>query len=391
MLAADWPQWRGPNRDGIAAGTAPAAFPEKLTRRWSLPVGEGHSSPVLAAGRIYLLSREGENEIVRAIDPAAGKVLWQQSYPAPFKINSAATAHGAGPKSTPLVAGGKLFTFGISGVLSCFDAASGKTLWRRDFKSEHKATWPDFGTATSPMVDGNVVIAFAGTDTDGALTAFDVNTGTPKWKWFGDGPAYASPILVELGGVRQIVTQSHQNIVGVSAQNGELLWKIGYRTIFEQNTVTPIAYGQLLLVSGLDNGLMALKVTRGAKGWQTERLWDNAQASMYMSTGVLSGDVLYGFGHRNKGQFLAVDARSGKTLWTSPGRQAENAALVRQGEYLYLLKDDAELLVARANPASFDVVRRYTVADSPTWAHPLLVDGGVVIKDKSTLAFWSWK
>ena len=390
MLAADWPQWRGPNRDGIAPGSPPASWPEKLNRKWSLTVGEGHSSPVFAGGRLFVLSREGENEQVRAVDPATGKVAWQQSYSAPYQVNYAATSHGPGPKSTPAFHAGKLFTFGIGGILSCFDAASGRVIWRHDFKTRFKETWPDFGVATSPIVEGASLIVHVGGES-GALTAFDLASGATKWQWTGDGPAYASPVIAEIGGARQLVTQTRENIIGLSPATGELLWKIAYRTAFVQNSVTPIAYNQILILSGLDNGIMGLRAIKDAKGWRTERVWDNAQAPMYMSTPVLAGDLLFGFTHKNKGQLVCLNPSTGQTLWTGPPRQGENAAIVRQGDLLFLLKNDAELIVARVSPKNLDVLKRYTVAGSPTWAHPVVLDDGIVVKDKTSLALWTWK
>ena len=160
--------------------------------------------------------------------PSLGKLLWRAAYPAPYKVNPAADRHGAGPKSTPVVYQGKVFTLGIGGVLSSFDAATGKPGWRKNFSGEFRETSPWYGTAASPVVDGGMVIAHVGGHDDGALMAFDAATGAVKWKWKGDGPGYASPIVVELAGKRQVVTQTQQNIVGVAAATGELLWKIPF-------------------------------------------------------------------------------------------------------------------------------------------------------------------
>ncbi|MCP5112007.1 MAG: PQQ-binding-like beta-propeller repeat protein, partial [bacterium] len=141
--AADFPQWRGPRRDGsVEEINLPASWPDKLTRKWKIEVGEGHSSPVIAGGTIYQHSRQGENETLRAIAPADGKVQWKQSYAAPYTMSSAATRHGKGPKSTPIVAGGRVCTLGISGILACFDAATGKPLWRKQFGAEFSKTSP---------------------------------------------------------------------------------------------------------------------------------------------------------------------------------------------------------------------------------------------------------
>lgn len=383
--ASDWPQWRGPNRDGGgAAFTAPAVWPEKLAERWKIAVGSGHSSPVLVGNRIYLHSRQQENEIVSAIDAATGKVIWQDRYPAPYRVNPAATGHGPGPKSTPVVAGGRLITFGISGILSAFEAASGKVLWRKPAPS----ILPLYGTAMSPAVDGALVIAHVGGHDGGALTAFDAATGAEKWKWSGDGPGYASPVIGTFGGTKQVITLSQDRLIGVSVETGSLLWGLPLRTPYTQNSVTPVIHGDTVIVSGLENPVVALRpVNKGGK-WIPEKVWENAGDGMYMSSPVIVGTTLFGLSNRNRGHFFAIDLATGKTLWATRGREAENAALVSAGTLLFLLKDDAELIVARPNAVSFDVVRRYTVADSPTWAHPVIDGSRIFVKDADSLTLW---
>jgi len=384
--AADWPQWRGPNRDGVAGSfTEPARWPEKITERWKTTVGAGHASPVLVGGRIYLHTRQQEDEVVSALDAPSGKILWQERYPAPYTMNPAATGHGPGPKSTPAVAGGRIYTLGISGILSALDADSGKLLWRKPAPG----ALPLYGTAMSPVVDGPLVIAHVGGHDRGALTAFDAATGAEKWSWAGDGPGYASPVIATIGGTKQVVTLSQDRMVGVSAATGQLLWSLPLRTPYTQNAVTPVVYGDTIIYTGLDNPVTAIRPSMVDGMWRAEKLWENPTESMYMSSPVLVGDTLYGMSNRNRGHFFAIDARSGKTLWTTPGRDGENAAIVRAGKLLFLLKNDAELVIARPNPASFEVVRRYTVAESPTWAMPIVDGNRIFVKDTETLTLWT--
>ncbi len=374
--ASDWPQWRGPHRDGIAEGfAAPQVWPEKLERKWKIEVGEGHSSPVFADGKIYVHTRQGEREVLRCLRPENGQTIWEQTYDEPYTVNPAAERHGKGVKSTPVVQDGRIFTFGINGTLSCFDAATGKPQWRKEFGA------PGFGTAMSPMIDRGLLIAHVGKTSSGALTAFDPKTGVERWSWKGDAPAYASPILVELGGVRQIVTQSRSKIVSVDASTGGLLWSMQYTTAYEQNIVTPVVWHDLLIFSGVNNGVMAVKAAK--------TVWQNKDVSMYMSSPVVVGDSIFGFSHRNKGQFFCLDAATGSTRWTSDGRQGDNAAVVAAGSVLLLLTTEAELIVARNSAKSYEVLRKYTVADSPTWAHPVPVGKGILIKDATTLALWN--
>ena len=184
--AQDWNQWRGPSRSGVtAAFQAPATWPDKPRKVWEVTVGTGHSSPVVSGTRAFAFTRVGEDEVVTAVDYQTGKQVWQQRYRAPYQVNPAAESHGKGPKSTPVIDGGRLFTLGISGTLSAFDAATGKPLWRKTFDREFDASAPDFGVAMSPLVDDGHVIVHAGGNKSGALMALDGATGTIKWQWKG--------------------------------------------------------------------------------------------------------------------------------------------------------------------------------------------------------------
>jgi outer membrane protein assembly factor BamB len=386
-FAQDWPQWRGPNRDGVVASfTAPKVWPDKLKTVWRVPVGIGHSSPVVVGRRVYLHSRQEEDEVVTCFDLDTGKQFWRDSYPTPYRMNPAAVSHGKGPKSTPVFYNNNLYTLGISGILSCYDTATGKLRWRKEFSKQFKATSPLFGTAMSPIVHNGLVIVHVGGHDSGALTAFNAETGEVKWSWTGDGPGYASPIVFESGGTAQIVTQTQKSIAGFSAATGEQLWRIPFETEYVQNIVTPVAYKQTLIFSGLDKGTMAVRVIKRAGKFETEQVWQNPDVSMYMNSPVVNGDFLFGLSHKRKGQFFCIDARTGQTLWTSDGRDGNNAAIVAAGQFLFLLTDGADLIVARSDAKQFEVLKKYSVADSPTWAHPVIVGKRILIKDASTLS-----
>jgi outer membrane protein assembly factor BamB len=386
----DWPQWRGPHRDGaLSGGAGPASWPERLRLQWKVTVGGGHSSPIFAGGRIFVFSRQRGNEVLSSLDPAGGKIVWQQSYAAPYAMNSAATQHGEGPKSTPVFHDGRLYTLGISGILTCWDGATGAVRWRKDFSKQYRATSPAFGTAMSPVMDHGLLIAHVGGGEGGALTAFDASSGDVKWRWTGDGPAYASPVVIESGGSRQVVTETENNIAAVSAADGQLLWKIPFTTQYTQNIPTPLPYHDLLILSGIEKGIMAIRPVVKDGKWSPETVWHNDDLAMYMSSPVLQGDAVFGFSHYKKGQFFCLDARTGVTQWTSPPRQGANAAVLISGGNLILLRDEGELMIAKASGKAFEPLRHYGVADSPTWAHPLVLRNGVVIKDATTLSLWS--
>jgi len=383
----DWPQWRGANRDGAATFSAPPAWPDTLNLKWKVDVGIGYSAPIIAGDRVFAFSRQGEDEVMRALDAASGKVVWETKYNATYKANPAATSkHGTGPKSTPTFADGRLYTLGMTGVVTAFDAATGKQLWQ----TPKPAVETLYHTGQSPVVDRGLVIVHVGGHNNGALTAFDARTGDAKWAWTGDGPAYGSPIVVDLGGTRQVITTTQENLVGVNAATGELLWKRPHSVRATRNAVTPIVHSQIVISSGLGLPVTGFRVMNKGGQWASEDVWVNNDVTMDMSTGVVIRNTLYGFSARNAGQFFALDARSGKTLWTSDARQGTNAAIVSAGNVWFALEDDGELVVSRSDARVFEPMRRYAVATSATWAQPVISGNRVLVKDVSTLTLWTF-
>jgi outer membrane protein assembly factor BamB len=389
-LSQEWPQWRGPDRDGVVAEfSAPQEWPESLKLKWKKSVGAGYSSPVVSAGRVYLQTRQDEEEFASCLDLATGKLVWQKSHPVAFTMDSAATRHGKWPKSTPILHSGRLFTLSINGILSCFDAKTGDLKWRKEFSDKYEKISPLYGAAMSPMVDKDLLIAHVGGHNKGALIACDVETGDIKWSWEGDGPAYASPIIVQVEGTRQIVTQTQKYCVGISADTGEFLWSIPFTTRYDENIVTPVVYKDIVIFSGRDKETMAIRIMKQGDKWSTEQVWNNPDVFMYMSSPVVNSNLLLGFTPQRGGQFFCLDASTGSTLWFSPDHQGENAAILSAGELLFLLTSGAELSVIKPNDKEFEEIARYNVADGPTWAHPVILGSEILVKDNSTLYLWN--
>lgn len=382
----DWPQWRGPRRDGSIAAALPAEWPVTPTKRWEITVGAGHASAVVSGNRVIAIAREGDQEIVRAIDLVSGKELWRASYPAPFVVNPAAQLHGPGPKSTPAIADGRVFTLGIGGILSAFDLSTGKLIWRLPAPR----VLPLYGTATSPLIDGTSVIVHVGGEDSGALTSFDAATGKPRWQWTGDGPGYGSPIIATLAGVRQVITQTQKFLVGVNASNGALLWQVPFRTDFDQNAGTPIVFQDLVIHSGIDMPLTAIRPRLDAGKWIAETVWTNAQTPMFMSSPIVIDGTIYGLAQRSKGQFVAIDAPSGKALWNTQGREGDNASFMSNGAWLLASTTEGRLVVARANAQKYEEVRRYQIAQSAMWAHPAIAAGAIIVKDVDKVICWNF-
>ncbi len=391
VASADWNQWRGPNRDGKIAGfQAPNPWPKQLTRQWQVEVGTGLSSPLQVGEAVFIFARQGENEVLRCLDLATGREIWRNSYPAPYQPHPNAKHLGSGPQSTPVYSEGLLHTLGISGILSCLDAQTGQVQYRHEFARQYKKSSPSYGAAVSPLVEGGVLIAHVGGDYEGALAAFDAKSGAVRWRWAGAGPAYTSPILVNLGGGRQVVTQTQTMCVGIEVGTGRLLWSIPYRTPHGINTITPVAVGDMVIFGGYQQPTFAVRLRKNDANWTPETAWETRELTMYTTSPVVSGNRLYGLSQRGLGQLCTLDIATGKIDWTGEARFAEHAAILDGGSVLLVLTMNASLRVFKKDGAALKEIVRYQVADSPTWATPAVVGQQILIKDATTLALWKY-
>jgi RNA polymerase sigma factor (sigma-70 family) len=383
--AGDWPQWRGPNRDGVVHGVpVPDKWPQTLREEWNVPVGKGVASPVVVGGSIYLLTRQKDDaEIVSCHELQTGKEVWRSDpYPAPYKIGPGEGNADDRPRSTPAVADGRVCTLGMTGQLSCFDAATGQLLWRRDTKYTHYM-------GTSPLLVNGLCIAQVGDGGKiGGLTAFDIKTGDLSWCFTEAGSYSGSPILVDLVGERQLVTYSNWNAAGVSLATGKKLWGVGPGGAGMPCT-TPLLYkDQIILADNMDS-LRALRLEKGDSGITAKEVWkSNPDLKLYYSSPVVAADLVFGMSTKNGGCFFCLDARSGRTRWESPGRQGGYASLVSLGSVLLFLKDRGQLLVVKASGAAFEVIAEYRVSDRATTAHPVFLGDRLLIKDDVSLRLW---
>ncbi len=388
-LSAQWPQWRGPNRDGIvAAANVPASWPEKPVVQWTVKTGEGYSTPVVTDGRIFVHSRQEPDEIVTALDLASGKQLWTARYPSSFIKNKYANEMSKGPFSTPLVANGIVYTLGTSAVLSAFDAATGAVKWRKDWSKEIDTSRLFTGTAMSPIIDSGLLVVHVGDDGEGAFRAFDPATGAEKWSLPGHGPGYASPVVATFGGVRQLVTMTDKAVVAVGVTDGKQLWTIPFPDEWNENIVTPVVVEDILIVSGTRKGTFGYRVAKGATGLAATQVWHNTDVPMYMSSPVADGAYVYGFSSKRKGQLFCLDAKTGTVKWTTEGRSGANASLQSAGPNLLVLTTEGDVIVARRSPDKFGELRRYKVADSQTWAQPVLLKDSLIVRTADAVTRW---
>ncbi|HZM94665.1 MAG TPA: PQQ-binding-like beta-propeller repeat protein [Vicinamibacterales bacterium] len=379
--ALDYPQWRGQVRDGSASGfVEPSSWPQALKQQWKVDVGEGYATPVVIGDIVYVFTRRDGQEVMAALDTASGKERWRSGYAAAYAPSPPTKVHGSGPKATPLYLDGKLFTQGITGIVSALDATSGKRLWQTREPAEH----PFYSAASSPAGERGLMLVHPGNYE--ALTAYDVNDGTVKWIT-GDGGFFMSPLIVTIEGTRQAVTVTQSAVIGVSLPDGRLLWRYPWSGGGMGGSM-PVAYGQTIVVSA-GVGVTALKPTHRGSTWVAEMAWETKDVSTYVSNSVVIGDTLFGFSTRNSGQFFAIDARDGKVLWLGPPREAANSAVVKANNVIFFLNDDGELIVARSSRERFDIIARYTVSETATWAQPAISGNRIFIKDAGSIALWT--
>ena len=390
-VAAQWPQWRGPNRDGVvAAANVPSAWPAKPTIKWTQKVGEGYSTPVVANGCIFVHGRQDPEETVVALDLATGTPVWTAKYRSAFNKNKYANEMSKGPFSTPLVANGIVYTLGTSAVLSAFDEATGALKWRKDWSKEIDTSKMFTGTAMSPIIDSGVLVVHVGDDGAGAFHAFDPATGAENWTLAGHGPGYASPIVASFGDTRQLITMTDKAVVGIAVADGKELWQVPFPDEWNENIVTPVVSGEVLIVSGIRKGTFGYRIARTGTAFAATQVWHNGDMPMYMSSPVVDAGIVYGFSNRRKGQLFALDATSGRVRWATEGRTSANVALQIAGPNLVVLTTDGDLIVVKRSAEKYEELQRYKVADSQTWAQPVLLKDGVLIRDVDSVKLWSF-
>jgi outer membrane protein assembly factor BamB len=383
--AGDWPQWLGPNRD--------ASSPEKVApwtkapkAQWSVAIGEGNSSPVVANGRVFVHAKvkdKNEEEVI-ALDAESGKRLWAVQYArAAFK-----SLYGNGPRATPAVAGDHVYTFGITGVLTCWEAATGKQVWQVDTLAQFQAKNLFFGMACSPLVEDNkVLLNIGGKGT--SVVAFDKATGEVIWKSQDDRASYSSPISLGKGTERQVIFLTGDGLVSLSPADGSLFWRYPLVDKLLESSTTPVRSGEFLLASSITYGGVGLRLeSKDGKPAATE-VWKNEDLTSYFTTPVPVGPdhIYFVKGTRppalfNRATLHCVEARTGKDLWRKPQVVGKyHASLLRTGDdKLLMLEEGGNLVLLDPNPQEYRELARSKVCGE-TWAHPALVNGRLYLRD----------
>jgi outer membrane protein assembly factor BamB len=385
-FSQDWPQWRGMNRDSKVTGfKAPAAWPAELKQEWKVSVGFGDATPVLAGNKIYLNTRQADQEVILCLDAATGKELWKNSYASMAVTGPSASQH-PGPRGTPAVSNGKIVTFGASAILSCLDASTGKLVWRKENPTN---AFPAFFTGTSPLIADGMCIIHLGKKDDGQVIAYDLNSGNEKWKWAGEGPSYSSPSVMTIDGKKLLIVITEKNILALGLTDGKQLWQIA--TPVQQrfyNCVSPYIDGQNIYLSGQGTGTKAIRVEKSGNEYVTKELWSNTEVGAKWNTPVLKDGFLYGFTDQKR--IYCLNAATGQTAWIDNAVNSDFSTIVDCGSVIIGLTSTDNLLVLKPDGKAYSEIVKYKVSDTPIYAYPVISGNNIYIKDAETLMMYGF-
>jgi|SRR5688500_7836890 len=372
-----WTGFRGPERDGhyrqqpVRPDWGPALAP-----LWKQPVGGGYASFVVADGRAFTIEQRGRREVAAAYDLATGRELWTTAWNALFQEN------GDGPRATPAWHDGRLYVLGATGEFRALDGASGRTLWRTDILADAGAGNLDFGMAASPLVVDDTVVVLPGGANGRSIVAYDGESGRRVWGALDDGGSYSSPTLATLAGVRQILTFTATRLVGLSPENGQLLWELPWSTANQASQPLVAGRDRVFVSAGSGEDAVMLQLTAGADGRLSPReLWRTTRMNNNFSSSVLHDGYIYGL----DGSILAcIDASNGELKWKG-GRYGAGQVILASG-HLLVLTEQGELAVVRADPTAHQEITRVPAIEGKTWNHPAMSDGILLIRNTAEMA-----
>lgn len=397
IQAADWPQWRGPSRDGTVLD---AAHPVKALVQdpkvlWEIAAGPGQSSPIIAQNLLVFMDGVNGQEVAHCLESATGKELWQVNVGPMVEFQN---AYGEGPRCTPLINEGRVYVQSCGGDFRCLNLADGRQIWAVSFGDQYGATWfgnksPDPGskeTASrrhgnngSAVVDGDRILVPVGSPTKGTLVAFDKKTGKELWAAGNDNTAYSSVVAASLAGVRQAVHFTADALMGVEAETGKVLWREPLKTGAKRHVATPLIDGDTVTVTSTSIGTIRFKISKKDGAFTAERAWENPQMKVVISSQVQVGKNLFSPGPGNKCDLVCLNAATGEERWKEPGL-GDYASITAVNDSLLILDSTGELRLVQASEAGYKELGRAHFVGK-TWSSPAYADGKLFVKDGTKL------
>jgi outer membrane protein assembly factor BamB len=392
--ADEWPQWRGPTRDGVWKETGLVeSFPAdriddgKLKRRWRVEIGSGYNGPTVAGGRVFVMDRQTkpkQTERVLAFAADTGKPLWTVEYECPYEKVS----YTAGPRAAVSIADGLAYALGTMGHLHCIAAATGEIVWKKDLLTEYKIRMPGWGISAAPLIDGDKLIVQCGGE-KACLVAFDRRTGKELWRALDDNASYSAPIIVEQAGKPVLVCWTGSSIAGLNPDDGSIYWQHPFKPKeMVINIATPVVDGERLFLTSFYDGSFMLKLRQDKPA--IEQIWRRIGASeqktdalhSIMATPYMQGDYLYGVD--SYGELRCLDAKTGDRIWedrtATPKERWSNIHMVKNGDRMWMFNEAGEIVIGKLSPEKFEEISRAKLI-APTrlqlprregvcWSHP---------------------
>ena len=405
IRAEDWPQWRGPNRDGVwnETGLVEKFASDQLAPRWRVPLGSGYSGPTVAAGRVYVTDRQtkpNQVERVHCFDSATGNNVWTHTYDCPYERIS----YLAGPRASVTIDDGRAYALGAMGHLFCLDATDGHVVWQHDCNAEYKIDMPIWGIAAAPLVVRNLLIVQIGGTEGASVVAFDKKTGEEKWRSLNDRGQYSAPILIQQGGQPVVVCWTGDAVAGIDPASGKVFWRHPLKPRnMPIGVATPIVDRDRLFITSFYDGSLLLRLSQ--KEPAVEEIWRRVGASetntdalqSIISTPLFLGDHIYGVD--SYGELRCLDAKTGDRVWedltATPKARWSTIHFVRNGDRVWMFNERGEVIITKLSPQGLEEISRAKLIE-PTqdqlrqrngvcWSHPAYANKHIFARNDKEL------
>ena len=390
-ITSSWPQWRGPDRNGIIPSDSP--WPVKidqdsLKEKWRIKLGKGYSGPVVSNKMVFTTESMDEDEITHAYNRDDGKSVWSTKWKGKMKVPFFAAKNGSWIRSTPTFDGKNLFVCGMRDVLHSLNAETGEINWKVDFVERYDTPLPAFGMVCSPLINGEDLYVQAGS----GFVKLDKRNGKSIWRSLQDkggmfGSAFSSPIIENINGMSQVVVQTRTDLAAVNPKNGKELWKQPIKAFRGMNILTPTVIGNSIFTSSYGGKSLLFEVQEDKNNQALVQSWENRQEG-YMSSPIILGDFCYI--HLRKQRITCLDMKNGETKWISSESFGKYMSMVSNGKEILALDEDGTLYLIEPNPKKFIIKESRKISESPTWAHLAIVDNQIFIRELEALVCYSW-
>lgn len=387
----NWPQWRGPTRDGMVKEGSP--WPKQISKKkmplsWRKKIAKGYPGPVTSDTLVFTVETKGKQEFVRAFDRVNGNQKWEAKWTGSMSVPFFAGKNGSWVRSTPIYDGKNIYVGGMRDFLVCLNAESGEIKWTVDFMKRYKAPLPAFGFVCSPIIIGEHLYVQAGA----GFVKLEKETGKSVWRVLIHkdekyGSAFSSPTFATMGGVEQLIVQTRTDLTGVSPQDGEVLWKKPVKAYRGMNILTPTFFGNSVMTSSYGGKSLLFNLSKKGKGFSIDQAWENKQEGYMSSPIVIDG---YCYLHLRKQRMTCIDMKSGGTKWISSESFGKYMSMVTNGKEILALDEDGTLYLIEANPEKLVIKESRTISESSSWAYLALSGNQLFVRELEALACYSW-